>query len=538
MAPQNNPPFEVYPYNKNHLIDLFSKNSSKQAILKKTQLGYLDGYFSHSDIDAKTIVVENNYIDRDFLEDHAGYYARCFQEYERKCSRLHFFNVSFSKDDLVNLLKNSDSDINPKVLNDSYIGFSVLKPIPETVIGRTCLKTYSEEDKKRRFPAVCNYQASLFGIPLEVKSLAFQEQDQVVAACATSALWSLFHSSGDSFNHPVPSPLEITKSATTHSFYHDRFLPNKSGLMVEQMATAIRNVSLEPNFIKLDNAYGNINLNNEVNEFILKATLYSYLKHGISSILIFKLIKNSGGSIGFHAATIVGYGSEQTSPPTYSWLNGMQLANSSIDRIYVHDDQVGPFAKMAFDGDFTNTNGIFSMHTSFGRLHDPAQNSYTDQYRAIPKSLIIPLYHKIRIPFSTILKVISQFDQIFESYQTLRRNIFPYRLIWDIYLIRVSNLKEELYNLDNIDGNYRKEILLENMPRFIWRARGFADQDKAIDLLFDATDIEQGGFFLRSINYNQILAGILKAISSDPNLINLCQATSVLKIFEWFQKNN
>ena len=107
MAPQNNPPFEVYPYNKNHLIDLFSKNSSKQAILKKTQLGYLDGYFSHSDIDAKTIVVENNYIDRDFLEDHAGYYARCFQEYERKCSRLHFFNVSFSKDDLVNLLKNS-----------------------------------------------------------------------------------------------------------------------------------------------------------------------------------------------------------------------------------------------------------------------------------------------------------------------------------------------------------------------------------------------------------------------------------------------
>lgn len=46
-------------------------------------------YFDH--IGAKTIIVENDYIDRDFLEDYSGYYARCFHDYQRSCTRLHFF---------------------------------------------------------------------------------------------------------------------------------------------------------------------------------------------------------------------------------------------------------------------------------------------------------------------------------------------------------------------------------------------------------------------------------------------------------------
>ena len=48
---------------------------------------------------------------------------------------------------------------------------------------------------------------------LRVKSLSFQEQDHEVAACATSALWSIFHGTGKMFQHPILSPVEITKVA-------------------------------------------------------------------------------------------------------------------------------------------------------------------------------------------------------------------------------------------------------------------------------------------------------------------------------------
>ena len=37
------------------------------------------------------------------------------------------------------------------------------------------------------------YKVSLFGIDLAINTIAFQEQDRVVSACATSALWSMYH---------------------------------------------------------------------------------------------------------------------------------------------------------------------------------------------------------------------------------------------------------------------------------------------------------------------------------------------------------
>jgi hypothetical protein len=528
--------FDVCPYSKNLLIDLFSRKSSKHRVSKKNHLEYLDGYFSHPNINSKTVVVEDPYIDRDYLEDHSGYYARCFNKYERECTRLHFFDISFSKDDFDNLLKNSQSSINLLSLQESYIGFLVVKPIPETFIGRTCLKTYSEHESGRSFPSLRSYKVNLFGISLTIKSLAFQEQDRVVAACATSALWSLFHSTGNIFDHPIPSPLEITKAATTHSSYRDRILPNKDGLIVEQMATAIRNVSLEPNFINVNTANSDIGLRNEINAFNLTATIYSYLKYGIPSVLLFTIIRAGGKIEGHHAVTIAGYGLDQGSPKPYSWLKGIQIQNSSIDRIYVHDDQVGPFAKMTFDGDYKDTNGLFSVQTSWGKEYDATQKKMVDTCRAIPWGLIIPLYHKIRIPFSVIVEAISEFDNIFKASKIIQPTIYSHHIIWDIHLIRVSQLKEELFNCKIIKDSCKREILIESMPRFIWRAKGFTNDKHVIDFLFDATDIEQGGFFLRAIEYDETLAKIFRIISN-MDMVNYCQDASILKVFEWFKKN-
>src|SRR3546814_12270221 len=72
--------FRVVSYSSAALADLLVDKSHGKSddIRKKTHLRFLDEYFT--EIGAATIVVEERYIDRDYLEDYAAYYARCFAE--------------------------------------------------------------------------------------------------------------------------------------------------------------------------------------------------------------------------------------------------------------------------------------------------------------------------------------------------------------------------------------------------------------------------------------------------------------------------
>ncbi len=190
--------YEVIEYSIDALIKLLADRSeaSESYIHGKIHSTYFEGYFR--ELGAKTIIVEKIYVDRDFLEDFAAYYVRCFYRYDRFCSRLHFFTETFSKEDFDYILENvSDTKIDQ--LKGSYLGFIVVKPLPETIIGRTCLKTYHASPEGRNFPITRKYPVNLFGIGLSVETLAFQEQDRVAAACATSALWTAFQGTGKLF---------------------------------------------------------------------------------------------------------------------------------------------------------------------------------------------------------------------------------------------------------------------------------------------------------------------------------------------------
>jgi len=281
----------VVEYSADSLEKLFHEIADVpiSLIRKKHHGDYLKEYLSS--IGAKTIIVEKDYVDRDYLEDFSGYYVRCFTRYDRKCWRLHFFSLPFSLDDLENLLSGQSSPLSETLLNEKYLGFIVEKPLPQTIIGRTCLKHYSDDGGRRNFPTVRPYTINLCGLDLTIKSLAFQEQDTVTSACATSALWTVFHSTGKLFQHPILSPVEITKAATDRLPILSRVIPNQ-GLQGEHLAHAIRSVKLEPLYA------GN------KDEHILKNIIYAYLRGGIPLILGIVLIDTTSQpsmAIGGHA---------------------------------------------------------------------------------------------------------------------------------------------------------------------------------------------------------------------------------------------
>ena len=534
MIANENESLEVYQYGIEALCELLAKKSKNTlaAIKQRSHSQYFEEYFNK--LQAKTILVENKYVDRDFLEDFSAYYVRCFHPYKRFCTRLHFFTCEFSERGFAKLLENPcTSEISPDLLNEHYLGFIVVKPLPETVIGRTCLKTYPEENH-RKFPVVRKYSANPFGLELEVTSLAFQEQDSVTSACATSALWSAFHGTGKRFQHPIPSPVEITRSATKGHPLRTRAFPNH-GLEIPMMAHAIRDVGLEP----YHEGIGHLG--------VLKETIYAYLRGQIPAVLGVELWDKTQAldePVAWHAVSVTGYslakGSSKNSPKNFL------TKARNMAKIYVHDDQVGPFARMNFDGfplqlpDLNYAECKIPVETLSTSFRLPAGE--IGDIRAVPISLLIPLYHKIRIPYDIVLETVRSFDGFIKLIATEETSCLApdAGLEWDIYLTTNNDLKREILRLDSsaMMPPHRNEVLRESMPRFLWRASAYQNEVLLLDLLFDATDIEHGQFFVRAIEWEEKLSSALRWVSGvDIDMgFDTTETQAAQKIIAWFRE--
>lgn len=428
------------------------------------------------------------------MEDYAFYYVRSFHEYDRFCSRFHFFSLDFSQEDFTSLLKSKKSCLTVEILQKNYLGFIVVKPLPQTIIGRTCLKTYPSENK-RFYPLNRLYLVNLYGIKLFLDSIAFQEQDRVVSACASSAMWSAFQISGINFQHTIPSPVAITQSATQFYPFKNRYFPNE-GLTTEQMAQGIRHVGLEPVCIDY------------VNKDILCAAVYAYLSAKIPLILGVHLINvTTKAKLGEgHAITITGY---SLSKGTKDFMGHPFLTTSSqIKKLYVHDDQIGPFARM----DLLTDN---LLSTSWKDI----KTSPPSDVVALPRIILIPLYHKIRIPYPVILNTFLLFDGLLRDLGAFSSEPLP-EIEWDIFLSTIADFQEDLYGSENLDGDYREELLTDSYPRFIWRVIGRKGAD-SIEFIFDATDIIKGNILQKVIIYSKYLGETLQAFAKDIDLTDI-----------------
>jgi len=494
-------PFEIVDYTFENFLHILAKPevsvASNTIIKKKLHSTYFQEYFDI--IGVKTIIVEYEYVDKDYLEDFSAYYVRSFKPYRRFCTRLHFFTSEFTNKDFATLLSGNKGKIDKDFLSKSYLGFVVVKPLPQTLVGRTCLVTYPD-DERRVFPFIRKYPVNLFGISLEVHTIAFQEQDNVVAACASSAIWVAFQATGKIFQHGIPSPVEITKAATINLPYPDRYFPNK-GLTSEQIAHAIRSQGLEP-FLIDAKAYINF-----------KSAVYSYLTAKIPLILGFSLFEIKNGTtrfLGKHAVTVTGFSLGEEKPIDY-FNTDFYLTASRIDKIYVHDDQVGPFARMKFDNvDVTIIKASYSSLSTSWYDNDHKIGSV----RAVPEILITPLYHKIRIPFNKLLEYAKEFNRV---YNEIAEKFKLPLLEWDIHLVQVSDLKLELIDNPSLTEAQRLKYLTTSLPKFIWKLTCLVNPVEKIDFIFDATDIEQGSSYIQKITYNNQLAGFFKNVFSGLN---------------------
>lgn len=241
--------------------------------------------------------------------------------------------------------------------------------------------------------------------------------------------------------------------------------------------------------------------------------------------------------LGLHAVAVTGFSLGKPAAAPYD-SSEFRLKASRIDEFYAHDDGVGPFARMRLK-DFNALKEFSDGNTRLTPV--PAlTTSWIDsdgkvgKIFAVPNYILLPLYHKIRIPFRTAMNVIKAFDEFVKLDEIKKPCPHIADLEWDIYLTDVNAVKTEIAECDLLADSYRVSVLTQLMPKYIWRATATHNATKVLDLLLDATDIEQGPLMVRAIEYDQNIGHTLRECTKDTNNVQPYELYPVRAILKWF----
>lgn len=490
--------YGIFEYNTNNFSAYISYQTDTPLnhIKQKPQITYIDNYISKLTIGKKVVFIyENEYVDKHYLEDYSAYYVSCFTAYRKTCSRVHFFQIE-EEEDYKNAFKKTFNNEPSFVKNENYLGYIVIRPIPQTFLAEICLKPFHiDEERLKKFILYKIYEISLFGVPLEIKSIACQEQDKILSACATTSLWSFFHAHPMKCRLDLPSSSAITRSAYPEKNGFHREFPN-SGLSTDMICRSMREYDLTPEHFDFTNILGK---NKRIK--YLKEYIYSYCSSGLP-LIMGVLIKDSKTEKekGLHAVTILGYSLKDDH-------SNVKLMSHNIEKIYVHDDRVGPFLRVEFEKD--------TFKVSLDANSSVTENNIFDNEIYLPSTLIIGLYHKIRIPYlrikNTCMDLQKSIIEFLENFGFQREaNLFK-EFVWDIQIrqnkdIKSAILKSKIKN--------KEKYLTKSWPKYLWSATVFYENQQIFEIIFDATDISQGDVFLDIIpiheEYTELIVELIK----------------------------
>ena len=471
--------FKVIPFTEQNLAKALSNDDylpeTEVPIAKSYHFRYILSYLGTSGLAAGTIVIESPYVSKSYLNDYASYYSLCFEPYQKHTRRIHFFQSEFGKRTFFSAILNPEGLANKKVFGGlNYLGNIVAKPLPDAIIGPTLLRTF--QNVQGRQYTTKPYKINLFGKKVKFDSLVFQEQDTVVSACATMATWVALHKASRLFETVSPTPNQITSSAGNLFFTSGRSFPNH-GLDYHQIGNVLKSVGLVAELRnKSPKPFDTM--------FTFRAFLYAYNKIGVPILLGIRQTH------GLHLIAMTGFHVEENA--TFLPTSGTNLRAHRIEKIYVHDDQIGPFARTKINS--TNSDG-----TEYELEIDLPPDSATGYLQIIKSNVISAhavLHPKIRIQFEEVLVEVEKLDFIL-------KNIThdPENYEWDAYL-DFSNIYKEELGQSVIKSSTKRKPLFSSYPKHIWVARLRYHGVVVFDLIFDSTAIARS-FFCIAINFHQ-----------------------------------
>jgi len=242
----------------------FDADHSWEALIALSD-GYLDTLglerlFSVLDGKCQSVIVEREYIDKDYRDTFSNFHAKRFSTPPSRCVRLHFFEQPITMEQLDN----------PEgfTKENNYLGYSVIRATRPNSIGRTFLSHQVRMNPDSHL-CLCTEKVQVLGEKLEIKGFPFISQDADATVCAESSLWMILRYLSNRYsNYAETLPFQITKLASNHA-RGNRVFPS-AGLYSWQLAEALRLRDVSPVI------YSRAQFGDEVFEHLL----YTYIESG------------------------------------------------------------------------------------------------------------------------------------------------------------------------------------------------------------------------------------------------------------------
>lgn len=293
------------------------------------------------ELGARSALVENDYLDRDYSDEFSAFYSRLFQRYRRHTRRLHFFKVDLTaaSSGFTGVAQSAEL----AAASGNYLGFVVFRPVLDAPVGRAILGSIPAPDGL--FPCMqvrADYETHPLGLALPIRGMPFTQQDRRISACAQASIWMSGRHFHTKHGGPWFSTSAITEAASKPTdFLLSQSLPaGSSGLGVNNMLRALRAMDRFPYAFAGELTEAGVIWPSELTP--PQTMIARYVGSGIP--VIAGLGRWDGQRGDGHAVVIVGEVFEEvdrpelhTSRPTVAELSPYFL---------VHDDQRGPYLRM------------------------------------------------------------------------------------------------------------------------------------------------------------------------------------------------
>jgi hypothetical protein len=254
----------------------------------------------------RTIIVERDYVCKDYRDTYTNYYAKKFASYPDKCVRLLFFKASVQPDRWWDVPSYADT----------FVGYSVVRPTRITPVGRTILDPTACRGA-RGFLCRTDFTANLMGARLTVSGFPHISQDTDVTVCAHAACWACFRYFSE--RYPTYSeiyPYQVTQ--LTMDLSNGRLLPSR-GVFMEQVVEMFSRFGFHPR-VYFREDWGNR----------FDRMLYYYVESGLPLVL---------GLDPDHAVTAIGHTADfQIDAPS-----GLAFSDHYLTGVVINDDNSLPY---------------------------------------------------------------------------------------------------------------------------------------------------------------------------------------------------
>lgn len=272
----------------------------------------------------KAVLIERNYIDKDYRSTYYHFYAKKGQRYLADCVRLHFFDGTVTFDDKTLKLASSTDGR----LTDHYYGYMVLRPTGIVTIGRTVVSP-DVRSGASRFIITANHKVHILGYKLEVQGFPSMDQHHDISVCAHAACWSILRHHSERYNvYREFLTHDITMMA--HQFDPGGLIPSK-GLQVSHAERVFQQAGTYPIHIPR----GKVGAGDPS----FYRQLIAYVESGFP---LFAAIHTQG-----HAVAVVGF---EWRTATNTAIPGMRYAWDEVQSLAVVDDNHLPYLSIPIRG--------------------------------------------------------------------------------------------------------------------------------------------------------------------------------------------